>query len=110
MSHPILKRYVLADDHLDLSGKVQHWHGEIINGKYLCWVMASDAQLAELADVKGVLKVFSSLEADADKQDPTTLATLAKDGIVPKAGDRVLNTLRAWRDKDGSKLDISNLS
>lgn len=74
------------------------------------WLYRVEADAATFANGIPGLTLLPSLQTPAEKLSPAALAFLAARGIVPAAGDTLLNVLRALRDaggETGRSFDIS---
>ena len=75
------------------------------------WLYRIDGEAALFADGIPGLTLLPSLQTPADKLPAAVLTWLAARGIVPAAGDTLLNVLRALRDaggETGRSFDISS--
>ena len=75
------------------------------------WLYRIEADPAVFLDPIPGLTLLPSLQTPADKLPAAVLTWLAARGIVPAAGDTLLNVLRALRDaggETGRSFDISS--
>lgn len=91
----------------ELRDRCQGWsHRHTFEGnKALFKVEFEQDELSESQNIPGVV-VLPSLNAPASRLPQGVLDWLAAHGIVPDAGDTVLNVLRTLRDKFGEKFTV----
>jgi hypothetical protein len=105
MSEPIIQRFSMSASAPDLTGSSVHeYHWRQWGGVFFTRIHGYRVPVLDLAnrqDLKDAynFQLLSDLSTPATKLPQNLLTFLAAQGIVPAAGDTLLNVLRAIRDK-----------